>query len=117
MSLRNISKYFSVNNMKKNGLNEYVYQFSVDYNCSGFFIFHLEILKLFERKIWGLPSKTSPFRRTEDRFKGISINDWRRHSTPIFVTAVPQNRGKTRNETICYDDVYLYSRFSKPVPG
>ena len=37
--------------MKKNGLNEYVYQFSVDYNCSGFFIFHLEILKLFERKI------------------------------------------------------------------
>ena len=31
--LGNISKYFSVDNMKKTGLNGYVYDFSVDYDC------------------------------------------------------------------------------------
>ena len=30
--LGNISKDFPVNNMKKTGLNGYVYEFSVDYN-------------------------------------------------------------------------------------
>ena len=30
--LGNISKYFSVDNMKKTGLNGYVYDFSVDYD-------------------------------------------------------------------------------------
>ena len=30
--LRNISKDFTANNMKKTGLNGYVYEFSVDYN-------------------------------------------------------------------------------------
>ena len=33
LCLRNISKDFSVNNMKKTGLNGYVYDFSVDYNA------------------------------------------------------------------------------------
>ena len=32
MFLGNISKVFSVDNMKKTGLNECVYDFSVDYN-------------------------------------------------------------------------------------
>ena len=32
MFLGNISKEFSVGNMKKAGLNRYVYNFSVDYN-------------------------------------------------------------------------------------
>ena len=32
MCLGNISKDFYVNNMKKTGLNGYVYDFSVDYN-------------------------------------------------------------------------------------
>ena len=32
LCLGNISKDFSVNNMKKTGLNRYVYDFSVDYN-------------------------------------------------------------------------------------
>ena len=31
--LGNISKDFSVDNMKKTGLNGYVYDFSVDYDC------------------------------------------------------------------------------------
>ena len=31
--LGNISKYFSVDNMKKNGLNGYAYDFSVHYNA------------------------------------------------------------------------------------
>ena len=33
LCLGNISKDFSVNNMKKTGLNGYVYDFSVDYNA------------------------------------------------------------------------------------
>ena len=32
LCLRNTSKDFSVDNMKKTGLNRYVYDFSVDYN-------------------------------------------------------------------------------------
>ena len=32
MRLRNVSENFSVDNMKKTGLNEYVYDFSVAYN-------------------------------------------------------------------------------------
>ena len=32
MCLGNISKKFSVDNMKKTGLNGYIYDFSVDYN-------------------------------------------------------------------------------------
>ena len=32
LSLGNISKDFTVNNMKKTGLDRYVYDFSVDYN-------------------------------------------------------------------------------------
>ena len=32
LCLRNISKDFSVDNMKKTGLNGYVYDFSVDYD-------------------------------------------------------------------------------------
>ena len=32
LCLGNISKDFSVDNMKKTGLNRYVYDFSVDYN-------------------------------------------------------------------------------------
>ena len=32
LSLGNISKDFSVDNMKRTGLNEYVYDFSVDYD-------------------------------------------------------------------------------------
>ena len=34
LCLRNISKGFSVDNMKKTGLNEYVYDFSVDYDAA-----------------------------------------------------------------------------------
>ena len=33
LCLGNISKYFSVNNMKKTGLSGYVYDFSVDYDA------------------------------------------------------------------------------------
>ena len=33
MCLGNISKDFSVDNMKKTGLNGYAYDFSVDYNA------------------------------------------------------------------------------------
>ena len=33
MCLGNISKDFSVDNIKKTGLNGYVYDFSVDYNA------------------------------------------------------------------------------------
>ena len=33
LCLGNISKDFSVDNMKKTGLNEYVYDFSVDYDA------------------------------------------------------------------------------------
>ena len=33
LCLGNISKDFSVDNMKKNGLNGYVYDFSVDYDA------------------------------------------------------------------------------------
>ena len=33
LCLGNISKDVSIDNMKKNGLNEYVYDFSVDYNA------------------------------------------------------------------------------------
>ena len=33
LCLGNISKEFSVDNMKKTGLNGYVYDFSVDYNA------------------------------------------------------------------------------------
>ena len=33
LCLGNISKYFSVDNMKKTGLNGYVYDFSVDYDA------------------------------------------------------------------------------------
>ena len=33
LCLGNISKTFCVDNMKKTGLNEYVYDFSVDYNA------------------------------------------------------------------------------------
>ena len=33
LCLGNISKHFSVDNMKKTGLNEYVYEFSVDYDA------------------------------------------------------------------------------------
>ena len=33
LCLRNISKDFSVDNMKKNGSNEYIYDFSVDYDA------------------------------------------------------------------------------------
>ena len=33
LCLRNISKDWTVDNMKKNGLNRYVYDFSVDYNA------------------------------------------------------------------------------------
>ena len=33
LCLRNISKDFSVDNMKKTGLNGYVYDFSVDYDA------------------------------------------------------------------------------------
>ena len=32
MCLENISKEFSVDNLKKTGLNWYVYDFSIDYN-------------------------------------------------------------------------------------
>ena len=32
LCLRNISKVFSVDNIKKAGLNEYVYDFSADYD-------------------------------------------------------------------------------------
>ena len=32
MRLRNVSENFSVDNMKKTGLNKYVYDFSVAYN-------------------------------------------------------------------------------------
>ena len=35
LCLGNISKDFSVNNMKKTGLNGYVYDFSVDYDAIG----------------------------------------------------------------------------------
>ena len=34
LCLGNISKDFSVDNMKKTGLNGYVYDFSVDYNAT-----------------------------------------------------------------------------------
>ena len=33
LCLENISKVFSVDNMKKTGLNRYVYDFSVDYDA------------------------------------------------------------------------------------
>ena len=33
LRLGNISKYFSVDNMKKTGLNGYVYDFNVDYDA------------------------------------------------------------------------------------
>ena len=33
LCLGNISKHFSVDNMKKTGLNRYVYDFNVDYNA------------------------------------------------------------------------------------
>ena len=33
LCLRNISKYWSVDNMKKTGFNCYVYDFSVDYDA------------------------------------------------------------------------------------
>ena len=33
LCLGNVSKYFSVDNMKKTGLNGYVYDFSVDYDA------------------------------------------------------------------------------------
>ena len=33
LCLGNISKYWSVDNMKKTGLKSYVYDFSVDYNA------------------------------------------------------------------------------------
>ena len=36
LCLGNISKYFSVDNMKKAGLNGYVYDFSVDYDAVAF---------------------------------------------------------------------------------
>lgn len=32
----NISKYFTIDNMKKTGLREYVYDFYVDYNTTDF---------------------------------------------------------------------------------
>ena len=35
LRLENISRYFTANNMKKTGLNGYVYNFSVDYNIIG----------------------------------------------------------------------------------
>ena len=35
MCLENISKDFCVDNMKKTGLNGYIYEFSVDYNATG----------------------------------------------------------------------------------
>ena len=38
-SLGNVSKHFSANNMKKAGLYEYVYDFSVDYHCMILLIF------------------------------------------------------------------------------
>ena len=36
LCLGNISKDFTANNMKKTGLNEYIYNFSVDYNVIAF---------------------------------------------------------------------------------
>ena len=33
MCIGNISKHFSVDNMKKTGLDGYIYDFSVDYNA------------------------------------------------------------------------------------
>ena len=36
LCLGNISKNFSVNNMKKTGLNGYVYDFSIDYDATTF---------------------------------------------------------------------------------
>ena len=36
LCLGNISKDYSVDNMKKTGLNEYVYDFSVDYDAIAF---------------------------------------------------------------------------------
>ena len=33
LCIGNISKYFSVDNMKKTGLNGYIYDFSVDYDA------------------------------------------------------------------------------------
>ena len=35
--LRNISKDWPTDNMKRTGLNGYVYDFSVDYDATGFF--------------------------------------------------------------------------------
>ena len=36
LCLGNVSKNFSVGNMKKTGLNEYIYDFSVDYDAISF---------------------------------------------------------------------------------
>ena len=36
LCLGNVSKNFSVANMKKTGLNEYIYDFSVDYDAISF---------------------------------------------------------------------------------
>ena len=53
LCLGNISKYFSVNNMKKTGLNEYVYDFSVDYNVistSNIINIHKYLMKKYDIK-------------------------------------------------------------------
>ena len=48
LCLGNISKDWSVDNMKKNGLNGYVYNFSVDYNATAVDILYIQI---FDEKI------------------------------------------------------------------
>ena len=50
LCLGNISKDFSVDNMKKTGLNGYVYGFSVDYVIAVDDI--LDIHNIFNRKEW-----------------------------------------------------------------
>ena len=48
LCLGNISKDWSVDNMKKTGLNGYVYNFSVDYNATAVDILYIQI---FDEKI------------------------------------------------------------------
>ena len=43
LCLGNISKDWSVDNMKKTGLNGYVYNFSVDYNATAVDILYIQI--------------------------------------------------------------------------
>ena len=53
MCIGNISKHFSVDNMKKTGLDGYVYDFSVDYNAiavDDILDIHIYLMKKHDKK-------------------------------------------------------------------